>query len=934
MGRPHFVGRDAEVSAILEALGKAASGQGRVVLIEGVAGMGKSLLLTQLRSVATTTVGLEQAIFAEGRCYPGAGAQNAYQPFVEILADLSRAVGKKGRLHSGFVPLLKEVAPDWLRVIPFVGSVLGAGAKTLLTAEAVLVNDSARTRATSMVHQYAKAIEQLARDLKLLVLVIEDAQWIDHASADLLLRLSDDLDTTRLVVILSARPGPAIGDDPLGRLRMELTSHGRIQVVRLAGLTEAQLQALLEQRFGTRFDPSLASWLVQLCDGHPLFVTQYLDLLEQAELITHADGGFHLEGAIEQGADGWRATGRLASLPISGDLEALLDLRIQALREEERELLQIGSVQGQYFDSVVLSEVSETRELTVLSQLRRLSEQDSIIERYAGRDWLGDRSDAYAFEHTLMHEAFYRKLGPRERKLYHDAVSRALESLLPTFEVAPRKLLIDIAEHGRRGGRHAAAASFYLRAAEDSYEDGATLEAMQLCRDAISCMDSVPTGFEGRDTILGDAIHLHLVCGALGRVDRTMNDAMLQLAAVGEVVAKRAERPALLAEILALEGNLYVRGGRVPEAIAVMRSSVAMAHQAGDPLTEFVALTQLGSQLAKENLAESLTVRHSASELFERHVSLGQVPLAQREFLVRQHANLLVLIGLGEFDAGAIETGIAWMDRGLEAIRARRMIDEQAAALNYLAQAFASIGSYETAMHHLDDAIRLRQGSAEGPSDPWLGYNLGLMAHVLFEMGQAASAREVIRDAVRISEAAEHMDLLTLVWNYQGEVLLGDDASDGDVDVAERVLTKSLEVAREAGLHPSEARAASLLGLVKLRGGRPGEGLVYSQRAEAAVRARGDMPAVRTEEIHFNHHLVLTELGHQEEAARGLEAAWQAVERKLALLGDPDHRKAFLERVPPVRRIVAAHRAAAQGAGSGGRSKVTGDESPGSTVHT
>jgi tetratricopeptide (TPR) repeat protein len=908
MVRTPFVGRDAELDRVLGVLHDAASSHGSVVLVEGAPGVGKSLLLTHLREVALRTPGLEQAIFAEGKCYPGAGAQTAYQPFVEILSDLARALGTKGMLHAGIVPLLKEVAPDWLRAIPLIGSVLGASAKTLLTAEAVLVGDPATARAASMVHQYAKAIEHLARSNKLLVLLIEDAQWIDHASSDLLLRLSETLGTTRLVVILSARPG-ATDQDLFGRLRLELTSQGRLEVVHLAGLSDEQLGELLEQRFGTRFDPNFASWLAQLCDGQPLFVRHYLDLLEQAEVISHGESGFRLDGEIVPAGDGWKAIGRLSSLPISGNLADLLDLRIQSLMEQERELLQIGAVQGQYFDSVVLSEVSETRELSVLSQLRRLSEHDGIIERYLGRDWLGDRSDAYAFEHTLLHEAFYSKLGPRERKLYHEAVSQALESLLPSFEVAPRKLLIDIAEHGRQGGRHGSAASFFLLAAEDCYEDGATLEAMQLCREAINCIDVAPARFEGRDAILGDAIHLHLVCGALGAIDRATNEAMLRLAAEGEDVARRTGRPELLAEILALEGQLYVRAGRVPEAIAVMRRSVAIASEAGDPLTEFVALTQLGGQLAKQDLAESLRIRHAADELFERRVTLDHVPPAQREFLLRQHSNLLVLIGLGEFDGGAIEAGIAWMERGLAEMRARHMMAEQVASLNYLAQAFASIGQYEKATELIAEAIHRPDADAVGLPDPWLGYNLGLKAHILSEVGQSASAREVMREAVEISEAAEHMDLLTLVWNYQGELLLAEDADDDDLSAAEQVLTRSLEVSTAAGLRPSAARASSLLGVVMVRRGRTSEALSYSQRAVEAVAEVGDMPAVRTEELHFNHFLVLSALGHHEEAASSLAAACAVVDRKRALLDNPGYRQAFAERVPPIRRILAARAA-------------------------
>jgi predicted ATPase len=910
MDRLPFVGRATELSQVIAALERGANGQGSVVLIEGEAGIGKSLLVTELKRLAEQMQSVGGISFEIGRCSEETGSQSAYHPFVEILSKLAAAHEPGTHVLAAVGTAARETATDWVRAFPLVGGFLGAGTKMLSrTAQLLQESDVARAGFDSTLVQYANTIETLARGKKLIVLVVEDAQWVDHASCTLLVALAKRISSLRLVIVVTCRAGKLGDDHPFRRARSDLEAEGCLQVVRLDVLNEAEINAYLLERFGTSFSLQFSSWLIQVCRGHPLFLSQYLNLLEQEQIIRKTEQGFLLDGSIESREGGWQVTGRLArEVPASSDIDPLLDRRIQGLLAEEREMLQIGAVQGLYFDSMVLAQVAEKKELTILGQLRQVAERDHVIRLFAGRNWMRDRSETYEFEHMMMRQALYRRLGRRERVLYHQEIGRVLAQLASESDAPPRSLLIDVAYHTKNAGQPATAASYYLRAARDSYEDGATVEAMGLCDEGLGCLRVLPPGSD-RDTLLAETVIVDLLCSLYTAMDQTATVGLLKVAEEGEAAAERVAARTLLAEILALKGNLHIRIGNVREAIALQRRAVALAQETGDAVTEFIALKELGGQLAKEDLAASLAVRHDAHELFEHRVSTAELSSAQRRLVDREHASLLVLIGLGEFDCGDLEAAIDWLERGVEEMQTLRMLGELMAAHNYLAQVFASVGLYEIAQGHIEESLRLHDSYDRERTHPWVGYNLGLLAHILLEKGSVDSAVAVMDEAVRISEATEQIDLLTLVWNYQAELLLDVARPSPDLEAATRVLEKNLDVSSSAGLGRSMAHAASLMGQVLLRRGAFQGAYTYSAQAVAELDRRGDMPAVRSEEILYNHWLVLEKLGRPDEAARNLDRAWGIVQRKLDLMHKPEHRLAFLEKVPLNQHIARAYRA-------------------------
>ena len=906
MDRSPFVGREAELTRLRAILAGGVAGKGSVALIQGAPGIGKTQLISELIETAPTTPGLAQAVFARGRCYEETGAQSAYQPFGEIFQALYRGESRGHRLIADFPRLLKEMGPDWLALATGLPGVAIAAKTAVAATDAMLQGRASRRRTDDVMTQYIAVIDRLVRQKQLIVLVIEDAHWIDRSSAALLVQLAERMSAWRLVVILSCRAGERNPDDPLGYAYTELAARKMLDVIDVTGLSQPQIDDYLETRFGAAFGSEFSEWLIHLCQGNPLFLSQYLDVLEQEGIIERVDGVFRLDGSVHRTDGSWVVRGRLAELPTSGNLDALLDWRVRSLLHDERELLQVGAVQGPQFDSLVLSKVSDLKELAVLAQLREVSDRHRIITRRSGDDWQRDRAETYAFEHMLMQLSFYRKLSPRERLLLHAEVARVLSDVASSLEAPPRKLLIDVAYHCKNGGRYQEAAETYMRAARLTHADGAVFEAGRLAFEAVGCLRQVPVG-TSRDEQLADAVLLRLICAEHGAVNDATPEELQVLAREGELAAESAGRTSLLAEILSIKGHLRTQAGSVKEGIAVMRQARELARATGDPVTEFFTATQLGSQLAKENLNESYAVRYQALQIFDEQVSKADLPPDQRDLMLGQRATLITQIGLAEFDTGNFEKALDRINEGLGELKSHHKIDEIPAALNYLAQVHTAIGQFEIAEQFLRDSIGQQDGTGTEVGPAWVGYNLGLLGKVLLDAERVDEAVATMAKALRISEAANQTDLLTIVWNYAAEVFMSAGNPQMDLDAAERVLRRNLEVSGQNELQRAATQAASLLGQALLRRSLRTEALAFSAEAVAKIDEMGDMPAVRTEEILYHHSLVLDALGRMDEGTAFLVRAWDAFRSKLDRLELPEHRTAFTDRVPLNVAIAAAY---------------------------
>lgn len=899
-----LVGRSEALQNLNSVLTQGWNNHGGIVFIEGVAGMGKTMVLKMLQEQTRQFPEFEKTTFTYGYCYESTGSQSAYQPFIEILETLTRAEADQKNVAKLMLTLVKETAPDWLQVIPTLGPAVRAGVKSasIVGQWFLETRDEKQTSQSSiMASQYINMLIKIASQRDLLVLVIEDAHWIDDASCQLLLRLSYRISERPIVVLVTYRPDHLSAQHPLQRVQREMLIKNNAQVIRLTGLSEVQIQTYVQKRFGSPLNPKLAAWLEHLCKGNPLFVTQYLSLLEQDQIIRREGNSYLLNGDMHYLSGKWIVSGALASVLIPDSIEAVLEQRIERLLEEDRELLQLGAVQGDFFMSSILAELLAKRELDILSQLRRVIERQRIISFYVGVEWLKKKSEFYIFEHHLMQQAFYNKLSPRERALYHHSVAEILEHIFKELLNPSRRLMLEVALHYSLGDEPVQGTHYYFLAAQSSFSDGAFLETIELCKRALECLKQV----DGQDRMFIEVIQLLLIASEIrwrGKPELQGELPITTLAEEAEAAALRIGDLALLAQTKYLKGRVILVTESRSRCVFTLRDALKTAQQVRDQLGEFVIMSELGHHLVGENLTEGLTLLFQAHDLYTRMIATQAVP--QTKVLERYFHRLQGLIGIAEFDQGKFDEAEKWLKESIAGLKRLGMRYDLPGMFNFLSQLYIAMGLFEDAERVLKESVDLLKEEDEPSS--FKGRSLALLGKLYIEWNRIEDAIGPLLKGWEETQATWNVAVVPLVRNYYAELLMHPNYRARNFAKAKQLLDITLEESRTTDFHRSAIAALSLHSQLALTQGLIDTALSYSTQAVGYLERMGIMPALRTEEVLFNHYLALKANKREREAIHYLGQAHAIVLKKAESIKNPDHQRAFMERVPVSKAILTA----------------------------
>src|SRR2546422_1237135 len=902
-----FVGREVELDRLFYLLNRARSGKGGTLLVEATVGMGKTRLLRALEERCRQNPEFEKAEFVYAACDQSSGTGNAYQPCVEILATLAKSDRKaKGKAILEFI---KEIGPDWLDAIPF-GRFVMAGVKTgayFLRSD----DDKHAGKSKILAVQYVNTIAKIASEHALLALIFTDAQWMDDASCQLLLRLARVAPQNRLMLIVTYRPEESEENLALHRMKTEMLKDDLADVITLSGWDEDEIRRYIEGEFGEILHPRLAEWLKELCNGEPLFVTHFLKLLEEREIIHQSEGRYVLDGEISYVSGEWKLGGALETQEIPVSTRELLDQRIRALEKEERRILEVGAVQGPRFESTVLAELVKKAEDDLLYLLRGVKEQHRIISVYAGDEDSQSEAAVYAFEPSLLQRAFYDKLDPREQTIYHRRIAAILELVLKGELKPRRRLVLEVARHHALGGNHLPAARYYYQAAQTSYYDGAFLETSDLCQRALEKVRKLPEGVPDHDRLRAEVTLLLLLASELrwrGRPELQGKLQLVSLADEAEAAAARTGDLAPIAQAKPLKGKTFIFTNNLDRAVEVMKQALEVAREAKDYLAEFVIMSDLGHQMVGAratvgaDFSSGLALQYQAHELFEKHLITQTGP--NSDDLNRLLFRLEGTIGVGEFDRANFEDAMTWLTRSVDGLRQLKRHHELSWVLNFLGQVYTAIGLFENAEKAIGDAIGLYKDEKE--SIAVRAYNLAQLGKLYLEWNRVEKAEKPLLEGWKETQATWMVAVAPLVRTHYAELLMHSNYRSRDISEAERQLVAVIEETEQTGFARSKITALSLLSRLDLMKEDIESALDHSTRAVDALHRMGTMPALREEEVLFNQYLALTAAG-QREAPRFLDEAYTVLQRKAKSIKNEENRRAFTERVPVSRAIISAY---------------------------
>ncbi|HET7036169.1 MAG TPA: AAA family ATPase [Thermomicrobiaceae bacterium] len=535
---PTMIGRDAQLARVRRALDQVAASRGQALLIAGEAGIGKSRLAAEAKSLAQRQgwLALEGHCFERDRVLP-------YAPWLDLLRALIARL-----TPSEAAEALGTEARDLVKLLPE------------LTRQ---LSDLAPAPTLDPAHERRLAIQALCAVVTRLsshgptLVVVEDLHWSDDTSLDALVSLARQIQGAPILLLLTYR------DDEVGA---EL-SHFLATIDRERLASEVALSRLSPLDVGTMVGAIFAGAravraqfrdaLFTLTDGNPFFVEEVLKALWSDEAASFSAGWERLPPDERH---------------IPRSVQDAVRRRVDRLSPDAAHLLKLAAVAGRRCDFILLESLTTHDEQQLLALVKELIGAQLLVE---------EAPDRFAFRHALTRQAIYSSLLARERRHVHRAIVEALEQLHPD---AAESHAIELAYHAFEAGEWQRALDYASRAGQQAlalYAPQAAVEQFSRALDAAIRLSRTPPMQLYRQR--GQAFD------TLGDFDAARGDYEAALAAARTARDYRSEWQALLDLGLLWARRDYEQSGHY------CRQALDLARTLGDPAALAYSLNRVGN---------------------------------------------------------------------------------------------------------------------------------------------------------------------------------------------------------------------------------------------------------------------------------------------------------------------------------------------------
>ena len=461
---PYFVGRETELQQLQSCLENALQGDRRLVFLEGEAGIGKTALVETLLGVVSRTA---DVWIAQGQCVAQYGEGEAYLPLLSAFEEWSVSEQQEALRR-----ILRQHAPLWLSQMP---SLLSADERAALATE---------VRAASprrMLREMGAALVQLTAQ-RPLVLVLEDLQWSDHATLDLVNYLARHKEPACLLVLGTRRTGetPA-GDSALLTMLQELLAHGLCRILPVERLSEADVTRYVSKRCGERSIDAgaIATRVYQRTEGNPFFMVNMVDDVVRRRALERAERRRDVTELPEKGEH---------ALP--ENLRRFIELQIHRASEQEREILEAASVVGREFSAAAVAAAAQRDTVAIERVCEGLVTQRQFLHANGTSTWPdGTVAAQYRFSHALYQEVLYGTIPGATRAALHQRIGRRLQAAYTEHAAEPAAVLAFHFEHARMVPQ---AIQYYQRAGQQAMQLQAYREAVRNYERALALLQQLP----------------------------------------------------------------------------------------------------------------------------------------------------------------------------------------------------------------------------------------------------------------------------------------------------------------------------------------------------------------------------------------------------------------------------------------------------------
>lgn len=876
-----FIGRCEEWQALTTALQRTLAGEGRIVLIVGEAGVGKTRLGEEFLIWAKEKLGARTLV---GHCYE-LESPLALGPWLEALR--SSAFDLKALELADLSPSwLAELLPELRRAIPDLPSAMALPAEH---------------RPYRLFETLSRILSALATKRAPIVLLLDDLQWADAMTLDFLCYLLEKLARLPLLIVGTLRPEEVMSGHGLERLRHQALRLGQLDELHLARLRESELQDLVKSLADElEATADFGGRLYQESAGSPLFVTAVLQALFE-------------NGAFVSAGDHWRL-GDLSVVKLPSRAVGLIERRVTRVSAAARRVLQIVACAVQV-ELEVLEQAWEGTAEELFVHLTELVSQGLLVERVGH----------YEFAHDKFREVVYESLeGPR-RIWLHRKIAQALEQVYP--DPATIGLTGKLAYHYEQGEQPQQALEWLLKAMQEcqrhyQMEEGYryTVHGLDLLKELEGRLPQEEY-LEQEFELLDVQVQLQMPLGQLSEAESNLEKLF--------TLAVRLEDDRRKARVSRLRAWWSEWVGQYSEALKQARQAQELYHRAGNQSEQATGLYEVGlayfclgdyHQAIKYYEQASVILRGAKEQqtqlinvldcLGNTYTKLGKCQRALEYY--QQELDLCRDIGHNKIESDLLNNrGVALRTLGLyqealEHFQRACAMDKEAGnrlgfaySLSNLGQTYRLLGLYRQALEHYQQAhsffSEVGDTVAQGLMERLLGNlyrNQGELtqARIQLEMGLAK-----LQSAAARAEEAECMRELS-------EVLF---AGNGSRDQAVKLLEQALKIAQELRLSLTAARCWKVLSEIFLAEQKP-EKALEAYEESTKLLSEHEIGGESVIQAHYQHYRVLKALGRPE-AQDALRKAHDELQKTAQQITDESLRTSFLN-IPLHREILQACR--------------------------
>ncbi len=940
-------GRSEALSELMRAATALERQQGAVVRIEGEAGIGKSRLIAAFADRLKVN-GLTLAAGAGRnieRNTPYLAARQMAR-WLLGLGPLEQAEPEAQIVH--ITTLLESLNPQWLLRLPLLGDLLDLP----IPDNATTATFDPQLRRAALLTLTVEIIQTVARTTPL-ALLVEDAQWLDEASLDMLAALARVIEQTPMVLIIVHRPAEQETAPTIDALaKMSSATH-----LILGGLDRAGMRSVVELRLGGAISPLALDLIERQAQGNPFFCQELVDTLLAAGEIEQVKGGGDPRWALSDTViealrqaralvrlDGeWRLAQDIALTDITPGLPDSIHgavlARFDRMNEQDKLTLKVASVIGQKFPAKLVATVHPTADegAAIMNQLEGMTRQN-LVRRAAHRD-----SDLFEFSHNITQEVIYRLLLKEQRQELHTRVGEALEQMTQDRS--------DLLAHHFFNGKlkdssvHSKALVYLDLAARRARLDYANEAALFYLDRAL--------GLEARWQWLADQTALYHLLGrrndeqaSLERLTRVQDAPPIQLALARSAYFEAISAYQQAVEQLEMASDFAMHDGDHASHAHCLAQLGLIAWKQGDLDTAeryyrsvLAALPEDGEfrqEKADARYGLGLVYRQQGS--YDAALAEFSLALATYRALENRQSEAKLRIAIGHVENRRNNLADA-LDSYREGLELYRMIGDRAglgAGLVSLAQGISATGDLESANQLLAEAREIHQALGdlwwqtidlnelainamlvgrleEGGAHLQVGLSLSReigdesgIAYALCNLGQIRRDQGLLEEAealmVQGIALARHQADTVLEANYLMDMALISQARYRDQEAIERARASS-RLYTELDLEGSNLTNLTTMALCSLRIGDDTDARRFTDEAVARLQM-DDGASTFPQREYLTCATVYRGLGHAELADECLRHAHRLVEQQAEKLQSEALRRSYLEKLPFNRQIL------------------------------